>query len=56
MGYKVEYKLTMVEVLDDGVHAKSESEICQIGYFESEEQLKKWAERNNGELAKENKG
>ena len=49
MEYKVRYKLTVVEVLDDG-----EKEVCQIGYFDSEQALKRWAEQSNGELAKEN--
>ena len=56
MEYKVRYKLTMVGVLDDGIHAKSENEVCVIGHFDGEEELRQWAERSNGELAKENEG
>jgi len=50
MAYKVRYKLTMVEELDD-----IRSEVCIMGYFDSEEKLKQWAEKNNGGLVKENK-
>jgi len=52
------YKLTMVDRTPqllpskETLHFIQEKEISCIGYFESEEDLKQWAERNEGELAK----
>ena len=56
MEYKVMYKLTVVGVdVDDKGFRHGESEVCCIGHFHNEEKLRRWAERNDGELAKENK-
>jgi len=50
------YKLTVVGVdVDDKGFRHGESEVCCIGHFHNEEKLRRWAERNDGELAKENK-
>lgn len=50
-----EYKLTIVEKVsasDSPTGSLYEKELCTVGYFKTEEMLKKWAEQNNGEIEK----
>jgi len=44
----IKYKLTLIE------DSTENRELCLVGYFNNEEELKRWAEQCNGELEKVN--